>query len=141
MEFFTIYSKLLWNCVFQEMHQIFSWNIKQRYNNFLKSNGIIKHFPFWKKYTGFSTWVLSLWTMNYCSGTTWKRIGSPSWVIMVTLVFLTLSKALQQKTYLKWNCCTGPRALEEQEFTSELKSDSVVGAINYQSLLTQWATY
>lgn len=60
---------------------------------------------------------------------------------MITLGFLTLSQSLQQKTYLKWSCCTGPRALEEQEFTSELLSDSLVDAIDYQILLIQCPAY
>lgn len=42
---------------------------------------------------------------------------------MVTLAFYTLPQSLKQKTYLKWNFCTGPRALVRQEFTSELQTD------------------
>lgn len=60
---------------------------------------------------------------------------------MVTLAFLTLPQALQQMTYLKWNFCTGPRALVGQVFTEELWSDSVVDAIDYHILLIQCPAY
>lgn len=60
---------------------------------------------------------------------------------MVTLAFFTLSQSLQQKNYLEMNFCTGPRALVGQVFTSQLWSDSTVGAIDYHILLIQCSAY